>query len=98
MIPDKFTVNMLTDEQLEAFGRRIAQETWDAARRFFEEQRKGTENMMTLAEVMKFYRCGRSSIYTKIRNGELHPKKVGGKNLFCESEVKFYEQECLRVS
>ena len=88
----QMTFNMVTDEQLEAFGRRIAEETWKKAKAFYEAKEKA-DRMMTTQEVMNWYRCGRSSIYTKIHKGELHPQMIGGKNLFRESEVKFHEQE-----
>lgn len=90
----QMTFNMVTDEQLAAFGRQIAEATWEAAKRFYEGHNK-SDKMMTTKEVMDWYRCGRSSIYTKIENGELHPEKVGGKNLFRESEVKFHENKDL---
>lgn len=83
--------NVITEDQLEAFGRKIAKETWEEARKFFTGNK-----MMTFKEVMEFYRCSRTSLNTKIKRGELHPTKIGAKLLFKESEVKFNECELLK--
>lgn len=98
-LQDGSSLQIISNEQLDYLCKKIVLETLREFVAFINEmppQPKKTQSMMTLGEVMGFYRCSRSTVYTKIKNGELHPVKIGGKNLFKESEVKYYEQEYLK--
>lgn len=43
---------------------------------------------MSMGEVCSFLHVQRNAVYRRIRQGALHPKKVGGRVLFARQEVE----------